>query len=190
MRQLWTSPEPFEFKGDYFPSDFYYLYTKPKTHIPVYFSAVGKKTAYCAGKLGTHLITINRETTMRRLREEIIPAFRQGCREVNKDVGEIAIGISLTLKKPQEVWESSRKSFGYIVKDSWSLKTPVEVDRQGEALTISDLTKAVHFCENWDSVIEVIQDYRRMGATSIILSTGLDRSLMKDYADNLLPAFQ
>src|SRR5208283_4826164 len=39
-KMLWESDKPFNFTGKYFSSDFFYMYTKPKTRIPIYFSAV------------------------------------------------------------------------------------------------------------------------------------------------------
>jgi len=189
IRQLWHNTEPFEFKGKYFSSDFFYLYTKPKTRISIYFSGIGKKAAYAAGKFGDHLVTLNLETKSRKLSEDIIPAFRKGCRDANKKVGEIVVGINLTTKEPQELWASSRKAFGYALRDSWSIETPVEVDRQADEMTVSDLMNVAHFCKDWNDAIKVIEDYRRIGATAIILGTGLDKTLMKEYADNLLAVF-
>lgn len=189
IRQLWTRTEPFSYEGKYFSSDFYHLYTKPKTRIPIYFSAVGKRTAYFAGKFGDHLVTLTRETSGRKLREDIIPAYRNGCKDAKKDAGEIILSITLTTKQPQELWQSSRQAFGYAIKNSWSIGTPVEVDRRADALTLTDLMNVVHFCKSWNDVVTVIEGYTRMGATAIILGTGLDRGLMKEYAENLLAVF-
>jgi len=65
----------------------------------------------------------------------------------------------------------------------------VEVDRRGDALTLTDLMNVVHFCRSWSDVVALIEDYRSMGTTAIILGTGLDRALMKEYAENLLAVF-
>jgi len=54
MRMLWDSEEPFSFDGQYFNADFYYLYTKPKHRIPVYFSAIGERPLL-AGEVGDGL---------------------------------------------------------------------------------------------------------------------------------------
>ena len=188
IRKLWSSGEPFTHEGKYFPSDFYYLYTKPKTRIPIYFSAVGKRAAYLAGKFGDHLATLTRETSGRKLREEVIPAYRNGCKEAKKGEGQIVLSVSFTTKQPQELWES-RQSFGYAIKDSWSIATPLEVDRCADALTPADLKNVVHFCKNWNDVVSVIEDYKKIGATAIVLGTGLDTALMKQYADNILAVF-
>lgn len=189
IRQLWNCTEPFAFKGKYFSSDFFHLYTKPKTRIPIYFSAVGKKSAYLAGRFGDHLVALTRETSGTKLRENIIPSYRLGCRDENREPGEIIASISLTTKKPQEIWESSRKAFGYTIKNSWSIDNPVEADRRADELTIHDLMEVIHFCTNWNDAIDVVEKYRRIGATAVVLGTGLDKPLMKEYADNLLAVF-
>ncbi len=49
MRQLWEKEDYFTFEGKYFPMKDIFLYTRPKTRIPIYFSALGIKAASFAG---------------------------------------------------------------------------------------------------------------------------------------------
>src|SRR5271169_3334959 len=58
IRKLWESEEFFDFHGKYFPMKSVYLYTKPQLIPPIYFSALGPKSAYYAGKVGDHLFTL------------------------------------------------------------------------------------------------------------------------------------
>jgi len=189
IRDLWEKDSPFDFSGKYFFSDFYYLYTKPKTRIPIYFSAVGKSACYYAGKYGDHLVTMSPRNTVEELKNELLPAYERGCREADRNTGEVVIYLSYSISTPEEVWTSSRKTLGFIAKNSWSLKTPIEVERRGEALTVQELRRAIHFCKNWDDAIATIQAYIAVGATGVVLYTGPDRKLMQEYARNLLPVF-
>src|SRR5437867_9338876 len=59
MKKLWYSEEYFTFEGKYFGLTDVFLYTKPKTRIPIYFSAIGKKAAAIAGTYGDNLVTFN-----------------------------------------------------------------------------------------------------------------------------------
>lgn len=189
IRKLWDTAEPFAHKGAYFSSDFLYLYTKPKTKIPIYFSAVGKNAAYCAGKYGDHLVTLSPRNNADRLKSVILPSFKQGCSDANKKVGDVLVSLDISLESAEEVWRTSRRRLGFMAKDSWSLKTPIEVEERGEKMSVSDIQQSIHFCSNWKNVIDVIENYRQAGATGMILGTGLNESLMREYANNLLTVF-
>ena len=58
MKRLWSSDSYFDFQGNYFKMNQVFLYTKPKTNLKVYFSAVGEKFAEISGKYGDGLITL------------------------------------------------------------------------------------------------------------------------------------
>jgi len=188
-KMLWKSDKPFNFTGKYFSSDFFYMYTKPKTRIPIYFSAVGKKSAYYAGKYGDHLVTISPRNSPDKLKNEILPAFKQGCRDANKQVGEIVVYLNFSLDSPESIWNSSRNELGWMTKDSWSLQTPLEVEKIGQKLTVEDVKKFVHFLKNWNDAKNLIEEYVEVGATAIILGSGLDKSLMQNFANKLLTSF-
>jgi len=188
IRTLWDAREPFDFKGKFFSSDFYYLYTKPKTRIPIYLSAVGKKSAYCAGKYADHLVTLSSKVNLEKLRNELIPAFKQGCEDAHKQMGDVLVQLDFSFQSPGELLKSS-KSLGFYKRDSWSLRTPVEVERSGDSVSVEDLTQRVHFCNSWDQVVTMIEDYVTSGATAIVLPTEAGRPVVQQFATNLLSEF-
>jgi len=53
-----------------------YLCLKPKTEIPIYFSAMGERSAYIAGKYADRLTTV---ANVQRFKEVILPNFERGC---------------------------------------------------------------------------------------------------------------
>src|SRR5437867_3835026 len=59
IRKLWTEKNHFSFQGKYFAAPFYLLYTRPRTKIPVYFSAIGKRASYYAGVHADYLVTLS-----------------------------------------------------------------------------------------------------------------------------------
>lgn len=191
IRALWEKEEPFSFDGKYFPSDFYYLYTKPSKRIPIYFAAMGKKGAYNAGKYGDHLVTLALpKNSPDRLRDELVPSFVKGCKEAGKVVGDVLVEIIFTLDNPEKVWRSQRQKFGmFATNNGWSLRTPIEVEKRGEAMTVSDLKRAIYFCKDWNDVIELIEQYRQAGVTAVSLGTGPDEVMMKECVKNVLPSF-
>ncbi len=82
MRKMWESSDYFSFDGTFFKMKDLFLYTKPKTKIPIYFSAIGKKAASFAGTFGDHLTTIN---TPEKCKEEIFPVFEESSRKACKN---------------------------------------------------------------------------------------------------------
>jgi len=189
IRRLWESQEPFSFDGKYFKSDFFHLYTKPKTKIPVFFSAVGKNAAYKAGQYGDHLVTLSRAGGLNRIRDTIIPPFKRGCEDSGRKIGKVVVSLNVSLENPKELWAKSRKEFGYVTRDAWSVKTPLEVEARGDALTVEDLKDAVYFCKDWKEAVGVVEQCQQIGANAVVLGTGLDKRLMEQYAANILSAF-
>jgi len=72
--------------GKIFQAEDFFLYTKPKTKILVYFAAQGRKAARCAGVYGDHIVAIN---TPEVCREVIFPVFEESARAVGRDPSEM-----------------------------------------------------------------------------------------------------
>ncbi|MDA4130623.1 MAG: LLM class flavin-dependent oxidoreductase, partial [Thaumarchaeota archaeon] len=186
IRKLWESKEPFGSEGKYFSSDFYFLYTKPRRKIPIYFSAIGKRAAFYAGKYSDHLVTLSPRNNASSLKEEIIPSFYRGLREANKRNGQVLIHLSFSLSKPEKVFEASRRKLGWMMKDSWSIRDPVQSEELSEKnLTIEDLKRGFHFCRNWKELIKIIEGYKEVGVNSFALFSEASRKKMKLYSDNI-----
>jgi len=83
MNGLWTNDEPISFAGKHYTLNNAILLTRPEDKVPVYFSAIGPRAAKLAGRLGDHLISIANDPHY--VREELLPSFEAGAREVGKD---------------------------------------------------------------------------------------------------------
>jgi secondary-alcohol dehydrogenase (coenzyme-F420) len=190
IRQMWTAKEPFKFEGKYFSSDFYYLYTKPKRTIPLYVSAIGKKTAKTAGKYGDGLITIAPRNDPEKMKDTILPAYREGREESNRPGrGRVAIELGFSFDTPEEILKTQWRTLGFLHKDSWSIPTPVAVEEQGRNVTIDEVREGMHFCKNWKDVVSVIETYRETGVNEVAMVTLCDKKMIRQVANNILSVF-
>ena len=190
IRQLWESPEPFKFEGKYFSSEFYYLYTKPARKIPIYFSAIGKKAAHEAGVCADGLITISPRNDPKKLTETIIPAYKEGRQQANKQgLGKVAVEIVFTFDEPDELIKNAWRTLGICRKDSWSIPTPVAVEEEGGKVTVEDLRRNMHFCKNWKDVVKVIEQYKAAGVNEVTTYTGCNKKLIRAFAKNVHNVF-
>jgi len=190
IRMMWDSKEPFKFEGKYFSADFYYLYTKPRGKIPIYFSAIGKRAARLAGLHADGLITICPRNNLQTMKEVILPAYRQGRSEANKKgPGIAAIELGYSFLKPEELVRTQWRTLGFFRKDSWSIPTPVAVEEEGKKVTVEDVRKGLHFCKNWRDLVEIIEEYAKIGVKSVALVTLCNKRLIRDVAKNVLSVF-
>jgi len=190
MRMMWDSREPFGFDGKYFSADFYFLYTKPRRRIPVYFSAIGRRAAHYAGEYGDGLISICPRNNTQTMKEVILPAYRQGRANAGKKGdGEIAVELGFSFKNPEEIVKSEWRSLGFYHKDSWSIPNPIAVEEEGRKVSVDDVRRNVHLCRNWRDVVSLIDEYSRIGVTSFSLFTGAEKRQIHRIADNVLKAF-
>jgi len=190
IRMLWSSTEPFRFEGKFFAADFYYLYTKPRTKIPIYASAIGKRAAQAAGMNADGLITISPRNNLKKLKEEILPAYRQGRAELGKkSLGKVATELVFSFQTPSQIIRTAWKEIGLMNKDSWSITDPVAVEEAGKNVTEDDVRENIVSCRNWKDLLKAIESYRRIGVSEITLYTGCSKKQIRAVADNVLNVF-
>jgi len=190
IRQMWESKEPFKFEGKYFSSNFYYLYTKPKHKIPIYQSAIGKRAAHAAGTQADGLITVGPRNDPQKLREVILPAFREGRREANKKgAGEVAVELMYSFSNPEEVLRNSWRTLGFMRKNSWSIPNPVEVEEAGKEVTLTELREGMAFCKGWKDLVKLIEAYKEVGVTEVNTDPGCEKKSIREFGRNVLDVF-
>lgn len=190
MRQLWESPAPFKFEGKYFSSDFYFLYTKPRRRIPVYLSAIGRRAARAAGMHADGLITIAPRNDVERLKEVILPSYKQGRKEANREgLGKVAIEMVFSFDNPAHLLETAWKTIGICRKDSWSIANPVAVEEEGGKVTMDELRSNMAFIKNWKGLVKLIEAYQEIGVNEVNTYTGCDKKLIRAFAKNVLDVF-
>ena len=189
IRRLWESKKPFSFHGKYFGADFYYLYTKPRTHVAVYFAGLGPKAAYIAGKYADRLVTLSPRNTAERLKDVILPSYARGMKEGRRREGGLIVHLDFSLMKPEEMKRREWKELGWIQKDSWSISDPVAAERQGRKVTMSQLRNNIHFVKGWRELLRVIETYADAGAEAVVLISEANLKKIKEFADNVLHLF-
>ena len=190
IRMMWESKEPFKFEGKYFSSDFYHLYTKPRRQIPIYLSAIGKKAARYAGMYADKLITICPRNNLQTMKETIVPPYRQGRNEAGKTgPGGVAVEMVFSFLEPEEIVRTQWRTLGIYRKDSWSIPNPVSVEEEGKNVTPDDVRKGTVLCKKWGDLAEAIEEYGKVGVTSVAFYTGADKKQIRTIAKNLLNVF-
>jgi len=190
IKRMWESKEFFTHQGKYFNLNDFYLYTKPKTKIPIYFAAQGKKAAFQAGIYGDHLVTINSPDTCR---EEIFPAFEESAKKTGKDPSKMEKMVEVLLhfadknKGVNEVRKTGNA--GFLAKGSFAETDPRKV--QEMSYTVNDETIRANFCfaSSPEDIIEIIEKYERSGATHVELVTHSFSDKIKMIGETVLPYF-
>lgn len=189
MRKMWSSPKPFAFKGKYFSSNFLYMYTKPRTEMDVYFSAVGEKAAYFAGRYGDHLVTLSPWNSTERIRDVLMPSFTKGQKDAKKSRGDLVVEISFAFKTPTRIVKDSGHELSAFVEHAMDIPTPVELERRAKAISPARLDKYIHFCKSWRELVKKLDDYIEVGASELVLITAPVKKEMKALAENVLSVF-
>jgi len=191
MRKLWKADSYFDFVGKYYRLKQVYLYTKPRTELDVYFSGVGVKAAFSAGKHGDGLITLSANNPYERCKNIIFPSFELGARESGKNPDDLEkiVSLSFTLQDESSFLKSARQSAGILAKGSWDEPDPRKLEAMGETVTKDELLKSTCFCSNWEEVIDLIAKFQEIGTTEIALFSGPDQETIRTFGKKILPHF-
>jgi len=191
MKKMWQSEEYFDYQGKHFKIQNFYLYTKPKTNISIYFAAQGTKAASYAGIYGDHLVTINSPNLCR---DVIFPTFEKSAKKAGKNLSKMEkmVEVLLYFTDKNTGVDEARKSgeAGFFAEGSFNETDPRKIQRMSE--TVSDETLAANFCfvSSPDDIIETIEKYWRVGATHIELVTHSFPERIKLIGERVLPYFK
>jgi coenzyme F420-dependent glucose-6-phosphate dehydrogenase len=191
MRQMWEKDDYFDFTGKYFSMKDLFLYTRPRSRIPVYFSALGPKAAHAAGVYGDHLVTIG---TPEHLSSVIFPAFESGVREAAKDptkcekmvlldvfYGTREEGLKM-MKESGEAGPADMRSFGIL--------DPRKIQEIGQTVSDEKLLSMKIICSKPEDLISAIEAYVKIGANHIDVVTNSFPDKIEFVGEKVLPHFQ
>jgi len=190
MKTMWKSEEYFNHQGKYFKMKNFYLYTKPKTNIPIYFAAQGRKAASYSGIYGDHLVTVNSPKTCR---DVIFPTFEDSARKVGKDPSKMEkmVELSLYFADKNSGIEEVRRSgeAGFFASGSFDETDPRKVQEMSN--TVVDQTIEANFCfvSSPDDIIQAIEKYSDAGATHVELVTHSFPERIDLIGQKVLPYF-
>lgn len=190
MQRMWTEKDYFDFDGQYFPMKQVFLYTRPKTDIPIYFSALGPKAAAYAGKYGDNLVTIG---TPERCSQVIFPAFEEGAKKAGKDPKLCEKMILLDvyygtreegLKKVKETGEAGPTDLA-----SLGVLDPRKIEEIGHNVSDDKILSMKVFCSAPEDLIKAIESYAKVGATEIAVVTNSLPDKVQYVGEKVLPHF-
>lgn len=188
IRRLWSSKEYFDFNGNYFKQRQVFLYTKPRTQLKIYFSAIGEKFAKVAGRYGDGLITTGSRNQFDRCRDVIFPNFDSGAREAGKDPSKLEkiLSITFTFEDPDTFLRNHRKHAGNLVRKAYGMPDPRAIENLGEELPDDVILRSTNFCSGWSDVVELIRKYEEIGVNQIVLPSGSDAKKIRTYSEKIL----
>jgi len=187
MRELWAREDYFTFKGKFFSMQDVILYTKPRTKIPIYFSAIGPKSASYAGKFGDHLITFASPETCR---DVIFPKFDEAASAAGKDPrkAEKMILVNFALGDPKESIKRLKQGWaGFLAKGAFDEADPRLVEASASSVDDDVIREWFQLCPTVEHLAEVGERYREAGANQVVFETGPSPELIRSIAHEVLP---
>lgn len=167
-----------------------HLYTKPKTRIPVYFSAMGPKAAEYAARAGDHLITI---VTPDRCKNVIFPPFEDAARKVGKEPGnmERMVPVLFMLGNRSDNLKLLKAGHaGMFVRGIYDESDPRRIESSAARLNDDIITRYFNFCDSIDNSVDIITHYQAVGVNHVALGIGASPERIRLLADRILPRFR
>jgi coenzyme F420-dependent glucose-6-phosphate dehydrogenase len=191
MRKFWTSKAYFDFDSKYFPMKQVYLYTKPKSRILIFFSAVGPKAAHYAGEYGDNLVTLTSDNPLERCRDTIFPSFEAGAEAAGKNPAKMGktVCLNFTFEVEKAYLKRARKNSGHLVDRSWDMADPRKIEALSGTVSDEKLLRSIYFCSGWEELIDLISKFHEIGATEVSLFCN-DQNTLRTYARRVLPHFK
>jgi alkanesulfonate monooxygenase SsuD/methylene tetrahydromethanopterin reductase-like flavin-dependent oxidoreductase (luciferase family) len=191
MKRTWASEDYFTFEGKYFNVKNFYLYTKPKSQIPIYFSAIGKQAARYAGTYGDHLVTINPPDICR---DVIFPEFESAARKGGKGVSRMEKMVLLDLFYGDKLAgaKETRKSgeAGILAEGAFEQRDPRKIQEMSAQVSDSKILANKFFISSPDELIQVIDRYWQAGATHVALTTHSFPERIRMLGTKVVPYFK
>jgi len=192
IKKLWASADYFRFDGKYFKLSNIFLYLKPKTQIPIYFSAMGEKSALMAGKYADRLMTVSKLDEFKNI---ILPKFEEGARTVGRNPAEIEKAVSFGggIGHAAEIVRRVRKFIaGASIRRMFNEPDPRRIEEAGRNLPDQKIMDDLYICEKAEELIEVFSKFREAGANQIIWGdfSPEPENMMKAFREKIIPYFR
>jgi coenzyme F420-dependent glucose-6-phosphate dehydrogenase len=192
IKKLWHEPDFFSFEGKYYKMNMAFLYLKPKTEIPIYFSAMGEKSSYIAGKYADILLTV---ANLDKFRNVILPNFEKGAKEVGRDPAliEKAVSIGGGIGDPSEVVKRIKTYIaGASVKGMFNEPDPRKIFEAGSKMSDELVMKNMYISETGTDIIDAFDEFRKIGVSQVIwgdFSPNLNR-MLRIFKTKIIPYFK
>jgi coenzyme F420-dependent glucose-6-phosphate dehydrogenase len=192
IKKLWHEPDFFNFQGKYYKMPMAYLYLKPKTEIPIYFSAMGEKSAYIAGKFADRLMTV---ASVERYKTVILPNFEKGSKEAGKDPAstEKIVSIGGGIGDPKEVIKKIKSYLaGALIKEMFNEPDPRKILEAGSKVEDEVVMKNYCISETGVDIIEIFDEWRKLGVNQVMwcdFSVNINK-MLRIFKTKIIPYFK
>jgi G6PDH family F420-dependent oxidoreductase len=192
MRELWSKDDFFDFHGKYFRMEKAFLYVKPKTRIPIYFSALGEKAAFYAGKYGDHLMTVS---SWQNCRDTIFPQFEKGAREAGKDPSQmekLAL-VAGGLNDIEGTIQRIRKlQVGSTILENFNEEDPRKIEESQSRVTDEMIWGNYCLARTCDELIDAFDQFRKGGASHIVFTdfSPNPKETIAGFREKVIPYFK
>jgi alkanesulfonate monooxygenase SsuD/methylene tetrahydromethanopterin reductase-like flavin-dependent oxidoreductase (luciferase family) len=191
IKKMWTKKEYFSHEGKYFKITDFYLYTKPKKNIPIYFAAQGKKSAKYAGLYGDHLVTINSPV---KCQNQIFPSFEKEAKERGKNPKKMEKMVEILLffsEKKAGITQVKRNGdAGFLTKGAFNKTDPRKIQKMSMKINNKKIINNFCFVSKPEDIINKIKEYQLAGATHVELVTHSYPDKIKYIGEKVLPFFR
>jgi len=192
IRRLWTERDYFDFDGKYFKMKMVMYHLRPAHPPPIYFSAIGKKSAFLAGTCADRLMTA---ATVDRCRDVIFPQFDAGARSVGSDPKkkERAVLCNFATGPVDKIVARVRKLIaGANISRNFNEMDPRKIEASAETLSDSQILDTMYVFQNADEVIDVLSRYQKIGTDQVIISemSADPERAMRIYSRQVIPYFK
>lgn len=190
QRLLWEE-ERVSFDGDYYKTDRATVYERPEHPIPIYVAAAGPRTARMAGRIGDGLIMTSGK--QRELYEDVVGAFDEGAREVERDPDLLPRLIEIKLSYDHDVDFAMEATHWWAAlalkpEEKSGIEDPVEMERLADANLDRAHTRWI-VSNDPGEVVERIEPYVEYGFTHLVFhAPGSDQNRFLDqFGADVLP---
>lgn len=190
MRKLWSSDNYVSFQGEFFKMRDVFLYTRPKTEIPIYFSALGRKAAVYAGMYGDHLITIG---TPEYCKNQIFPAFEEGVRRSGRTPEKVEkmVLVNIAVGRVEDTLRKLRSGMaGTLRREAFETANPKTVESMGASVSDEMIREGFVLVQNVLELEKVVKSYLDVGANHLVFGTGAHPDIITEIGNEILPLFK
>jgi G6PDH family F420-dependent oxidoreductase len=189
IKRLWREKDYFDFDGKYFKMKTVMYHLRPSGEIPIYFSAVGKKSSRLAGIHADRLIT---SATVEWVRDVVLPNFNEGAISAGRDPNRLdkAVLIDMATGPVEKILRRCRKiSAGSSISSMFNEMDPRKIQAAAGGLSDEQILSNMYVFESGDQVLEVLARYKKEGIGQVIISEmSVDpERAMRTYSSKVIP---
>lgn len=192
IKMLWEKREYFRFDGKYFKFEKIFLYLKPKTRIPIYFSALGEKAAYLAGLSKSHLMTT---CNLNDFKFKILSSYKRGLRDAGKRFEEVEVVVLIGggVGDPRDIVPRYKKLIaGALIPGMVNVDDPRVIEREAEKLSEEEIAEKISLHDGFDGLLDEICRFRDAGATQLVYAdfSSKPEEVIKGFKEKIIPYFR